>query len=1373
MVRSYAFRALASGLFIVALGVGCGGSGLGCNFLKPLPKDPKPLGFPTDQVIEGGIQARITKPGMDKLNASIPRLIKSALGTATCAFPSTNLIHNDMRPVDYEDITLCNQNNCPGNAMGCPLNYQFSSADGKDKVDISLSAGNNPIITVDMYFDMGLPLLVSYDIEALFGFVAINGNCTLDTKTKHFTDSSQDPMHLQVLIQASTDPTTGELTLNLNNLTIDTLGLTSSGCGVVGDAISGILSALDTTFGKFILNLIADLLKPTINGLIQGFLPKPLGLAGTVDTSQMLQSFHPAENTNLEMFIVPGGYVSATGANDQTLGLNLGVMSGMNSDRDQTTRTTGLTSEGNLCVPSRPVPQLASAPWMLPFNPARKDFLLSPAGQFSGNPEPVDSTGATEDVAIGISRTFLDLAGFHIYNSGTLCLAIGGDAIPQLNAGTLSVIISSLGNILDDRKAPLALVLRPQTPLNFTIGAGTMTDPLINVAIQDMRIDFYAWIEERYVRLLTIGLDLNAGLNLTTTKTSSGAPALQPTLVGLDPMNITIRVSNTDLLQEKPDDLAKVFPSLLNIATGALGGVIPAVALPAVAGFSLDDVIIQKVQTTQDDFLGIFATIKDGTPLGLIDWSNASKPRPANDIDTVATVTSVKVPPPEKIRALFFKDPGVFGAVEGEHPEVQLSLDAVGNHGKAVEWAWKIDNGMWHDWVTDPNPVLNDDIFLLQGRHTIDVRSRLRGDWLSEDSTPEHLTVMIDSMAPELHPARADDGDGIVFGGFDIVTDDAKLLYSWMDANGNRTEWTTTDRLSKDEMRAITDDGSKKFQIWAKDEAGNIGQAVVDTVPMLGFHGRTTNPPSGGGCNCEMGGRSEGSNSGPIALVVLMALVCLWRRKTLALVAVALIASTVLTGCNDDNAFRCVVDDDCWTKVKTKCENGQLPQCQTGMCMCTPDIAPGDSGRFSSMQMIGGDAYVSAYNTTYGDLMIGHVTPPGIITNWEFVDGVPDDPPDINGSHVRGGIMTKGDDVGRYTSIASTPKDEPVIAYYDKTNGALRFASFGVIRWRSHVVDKGATPPSADNGDDVGRWASLTYSAKGIPAIAYTAIVHTNTMSGKPESQLRWAEAKITEPQSSSDWTINILDSRPLDEGGPTPAPSMSPNPSASPMPAPDVLLPEGIALMAAAARRSDDSPAVAYYDRVRGNLRYIEWIPSANSWSMPVILDGEDLKGNDTGDVGLYPSLAFDNNDVAHITYENATRDDLLHIDSMNKTREIVDDGYRPTDEMTLDGLQSPVYHLVGDSSSTAVITGKLVVAYQDSTVVTLRIGVKDPMTNMWTLGTIAGHDMPFKGSFGFYACLRSRSGAAYVASYGINQQMETPLYFVQIFSVDLGNIM
>ena len=281
-----------------------------------------------------------------------------------------------------------------------------------------------------------------------------------------------------------------------------------------------------------------------------------------------------------------------------------------------------------MCVPVRPTPQLGQTPWMLPANIARKDFLLSPANEFSGMPDPTDPMGNVQDVAIGLSRTFLDLVGFHVYNSGTLCLDIGGSAIPQLNAGTLSVIVGSLGNIIEDRKAPLELVLRPQTPLTFTVGAGDMTDPLIHIGISDMRIDFYAWMEERWVRLLTMGVDLNVGAQPDRHQgRQRQAGDRSPCSSASTPSNVTIRVSNTDLLQETPDALQQVFPSLINIATGALGGVIKPIALPSVAGFSLDNLQIQRVQTSQDDFVAIYGSIITGTPAPLIDWSNPNAPR--------------------------------------------------------------------------------------------------------------------------------------------------------------------------------------------------------------------------------------------------------------------------------------------------------------------------------------------------------------------------------------------------------------------------------------------------------------------------------------------------------------------------------------------------------------------------------------------------------------------------------------------------------------------------------------------------------------------------------------------------------------------------
>jgi MYXO-CTERM domain-containing protein len=1367
-IKSVAARFLVASTVLVLFGVGCGsaGGGGGCAGLRPLPSannqpDPGPLGLPTDQVIEGGLQARITKPGMDKLLGAITGLVGSSLGNGICVPP----VNQNFGITCFNiNVGACQNSTCNG-GKGCAAGIELTSADGKDKIGIGISEGDNPVVHLDAKFDVHIPLELDYGGE-LFCANA-SGSCTLDVASQHHNDASKEPLSITADIQTGIDAATGELTLNLASLQLQNLNLDVSGCSVLGTILNSVISFFNNAVGTAITNFVINLLKPQLNSLIQSFLPKPPGIAGVLDTGSLLASFHPPKDANLEMFVVAGGYIKGKAG-----GLNLGVMSGANSDRDETTRQPGMTSEPSLCVPVRPTPQLAQAPWNLPYNAGRKDYLLSPANEFSGMPDPTDPMGNTQDVAIGLSRTFLDLIGFHAYNSGTLCLDIGGDAIPQLNAGTLSVIVSSMGNLIEDRMAPLALVLRPQTPIDFTIGAGDMNDPLLHIGISDMRIDFYGWMEERYVRLLTMGVDINVGLNLTVTKTADGKPAIQPMLVGVDAKNVTIRVSNTDLLQEKPDDLAKVFPSLINIATGALGGAVKPIALPAVAGFSLDNLAIQRVQTSQDDFIGIFGSIVTSTPSPLINWNDPEHPELAGSVHAVARLAEVTVPKPRELQALFAERLGVVGA----RPTVKLALDATGNDGRAVEWAWRIDGGMWRTWTRDPNPVISDDAFLLQGHHKLEVRSRVVNQW-STESQPVALDVLIDSVAPELHPAREEADHSVIdLGGFDLVSKAAKLKYAWRGADGKPTAWTAEPTMPYAEALAVTDGGKQPLVLYAVDEAGNVGQGSFD-LGSLGFHGRTTTP-SPSGCNCEIGGHDGGAGArGGLLALALMALVFLRRRcKAVAPVLVVVSLAFVAAGCGCDSKNQCRVDDDC---AKMMCPAGQVPSCMANECGCTPDVPPGDVGRFSSMTMVGDDAYVAAYNNSYGDLMIGHITPPGVVQGWDYVDGVPDEAPDITNSHSRGGITDKGDDVGRYTSIATSSTNEPIIAYYDKTHGALKFAIFGAIRWHTYVVDSGTGVPDA-GGDDIGKWASMTVGPDGMPAIAYSAWVEKGD-SGEPESQLRWAQATVPNPTSPSDWQITVVDKRlASDSGAPATdmgAPDMAMGPdmadadAGAPPMMTEPLLPEGIALMASAARKADGSPGIAYYDRTRGNLRLVEWNASTNAWNPPVILDGEDADGNDLGDVGLYDSLTYDEEGTAHISYENASLDHLFYINTATKMPEVVDDGYHPADEQTQDGIDSPVWHLVGDSSSIRRLSGKLMIAYQDSTVLMLRVAVKGD-DGKWQKQYVAGHAMPFTGAYGFYADLEVQNGQGVLSSYAINQQMENPLFYVEVFNVNLNII-
>jgi MYXO-CTERM domain-containing protein len=1389
MYKQLAAQIMVATTVALILGAGCGSTGSGCSF-QPLPKDsagnfaPAPLGLPTSQVIEGGLQARITKPGMDKLMATIPSLFGPLLN-GICIPKLGGTIGG---PCPIPDLTAgaCFSNNCANNAMGCPASVQLTSSDGRNGITATLSDGNNPVIHVDVKLDFGLPLEIDYG-AGICGANA-NGMCTLGVQSSHYNGANGNPIEIAGDIQTGIDPTTGELTLHLAGLTLINLGLQigdsgSNPClsGIGKDLFNSLLGLLNTQIANFFENLVLKVLQPTLDNLVQSFLPKPLGLAGVINTGALLSSFNPPKDANLEMFIVPGGYVQGKSG-----GLTLGVMSGANSDRDETTRTPMLASEPNLCVPARAVPDVGGAPWHLPFNAARKDFTLLPAGPFSGNPEPTDSMGMLQDVAIGLSRTYLNLIGFHAISSGTLCLEINGSAISQLNAGTFSLLVQSLGNIVEDKKAPLELVLRPQTPILFTIGAGTMMDPLLHIGISDLRIDFYAWIEERFVRILTLAIDLNVGLNLTVTKDANGKAAIEPMLVGLNANNVTIRVTNSDLLQESTDTLAKTFPSLINVVTSALGGVLgKPITLPAVAGFSLTDFSISRVQTSQDDFVGIFANLTQGGPAPIIDWTNPGQPVTLGAVHTQAAIAQLTVPPPAALRALFSRESPLV-ATEGERPSVTLDLAAEGAAGRPLEWAYRVDGGMWHVWSREPHPTITDDAFLLQGHHKLEVRSRVVNEWTTQDMTPAALDVLVDSVAPELHPARDPEGKkAIALNGFDIVTPTEKLQYAWLDASGKQSAWSSTSTLDLATLRAISDNFRKQVVVFAKDEAGLVGQTAFDAGVMLNIQ------PGPAATGCSMSGAADDSSSRGLALLALalLALVFHRRRQALAKAAAFVVIGALacfVAGCGCQNHNQCAVDDDC---AKMQCPAGQIPSCASNACMCVPDLYIGDIGRFSSMTVIDASSYVSAYNNTYGDLMIGHIVPPGIVSNWDFVDGVPDTAPDYPNSHVRGGIQEKGDDVGRYTSIGATKSGDPVIAYYDKTHGSLKFASFGVIRWHTHVVDKGTLTPDG-MGDDIGRWASMTVDSDGKPAIAYSAWVQKG-MSGNPESQLRWAQANVPNPQSASDWTVSILDARPLAQYLPMDmgtsstdmAMALGPDMASSDMASagdggasmpppmmPDEILPPGLALMSAAARNAMGLPAIVYYDYERGNLRYIEFNPNMGKWTTPAILDGEDAMGNDTGDVGRYPSLIFDMNNVGHIAYESGPQNHLYYINTKDRMRVTIDDGYHTNDENTQDGIPSPVFHFVGDSSSLAITPkGQPVVAYQDSTLLQLRLAVRQD-DGTWSKQYIAGHAMPFKGSYGFYASLQMTGGNGVLSTYAINQQLPQPSFWVEVFALDFG---
>ena len=136
---------------------------------------------------------------------------------------------------------------------------------------------------------------------------------------------------------------------------------------------------------------------------------------------------------------------------------------------------------------------------------------------------------------------------------------------------------------------------------------------------------------------------------------------------------------------------------------------------------------------------------------------------------------------------------------------------------------------------------------------------------------------------------------------------------------------------------------------------------------------------------------------------------------------------------------------------------------------------------------------------------------------------------------------------------------------------------------------------------------------------------------------------------------------------------------------------------------------------------------------------------------MGWYPSVAVDVNDELHVTYVNATHDDLYYVNTIDNTPEVVDDGYRIVGQ-TDDGLPKPEFHFVGDDSSIVLTTAGPIIVYQDATTHELILGRRNG-AGAWEHETVAGAEDPFAGGYGFYAAAKYDGTQVVMSSWAIDQ--------------------
>ena len=419
------------------------------------------------------------------------------------------------------------------------------------------------------------------------------------------------------------------------------------------------------------------------------------------------------------------------------------------------------------------------------------------------------------------------------------------------------------------------------------------------------------------------------------------------------------------------------------------------------------------------------------------------------------------------------------------------------------------------------------------------------------------------------------------------------------------------------------------------------------------------------------------------------------------------------------------------------------PECG---CIDLPPLPEGIIGRYADMEFSGQQAWIAAYNDTYGDLVVGRGDPDTGFS-WEFVDGFPDQGTVVaSPSGPRKGIEDPGPDVGKYASLALGDDGMPRVAYYDSNNGDLKFAYFDGDGWHTSVVDQDG---------DVGRFTSIGILPDGSPVIAYM-------LAEPPSLDSAAAKVAVARDASGSDWDLYTVESvqvkpppcnrscgqgekcievsgsetcvTPTQDCGDC-AGDVCYNGSCEKELKESTLadLPDGTGLFNSLAVLPDGTFAVAFYERSRlgdvgngpenvrtGDLKLARW--NGSGFDVTTLADGRS--GDRDGDVGRYPSLVATPSGSLMVAYQDADLGNLRFIDLDAGTDVVVDDGLKTS------GGEVVAIDRVGADSSLALLGSSPVIAYQDQTDLALMFAQMDGGT--WDVKPVFADD---EGNHGFFA--------------------------------------
>lgn len=800
---------------------GCGSSS-SCSCMGPIPGgQPPDMGFKADKKIPNAVQARLSSSAVDFLQTRLPDILAMFLANQTGGQGLTFPIPYSKSSSGGCDVEICKNGNCSATLT---VNSVKLGMVAPDTIDATINAN---LKTTKIVVKAGYKVIW-----------CIYAECEIDADIKNKDIKAQ--------IKLFDDPFTNFMTFDLP---ADKLDVSISGQDI--NINGGLLC--DIADWDFIKNLIigqldikkqlADQIPPMIaeqsceacggqndppcpqgstcqkyNGgnycvaaSTNKCVAKPLGAIGRMDLSSFLKDFAPGLKASLDLYAVAGD-LPPYPPKIRDNGIDIQVIGGTDAER-------------NMCVPETEPPKLewGAVPLLQLSNSAAICQSCDPASPVC----PADSTcsekfgicikdevnGVCPDIpfmaGIGINEYFLRKFFWDAFNSGLLCLNIDSATVPQLTSGVLSMLLPSLKDLTSGKNTSVLISLRPTRAPEVKIGKGLLKlngdkkeifRPLILLTIPQLSIDFYAVVFDRYTRIFTLTADLEVPVALDIAEKEKPDPndpnktikvvEIVPVLGDLTNAIKNIAVSNSELLAEKPEDIAKQLSSLIGTLVGPLlGGA-------GLSGFELPDLqgFVLKIRSISGDVP--YDSINDPN---CNDFNESSPPCYYKFLNIFADLDLAQQlsPAPLYTPSISIK-------------RVERGKIVFTNDDEDYEYSFRINNGLWSFFMSGKEIVLPVDETNFEAKYKLDVRYRKKGSDIYRKLS-EPLTIIADYTPPEIDISK--DENGIMISVTDSLTPTDKILLEY--------SYNGTEFIKADGNLIIPSNDVESIIVRAIDEAGN------------------------------------------------------------------------------------------------------------------------------------------------------------------------------------------------------------------------------------------------------------------------------------------------------------------------------------------------------------------------------------------------------------------------------------------------------------------------------------------------------------------------------------------------------------------------